>query len=79
MDAAYLESTAQGWWNWSNGVINVFLAHFKPVNTNQLMKLSIQAYLSTVADHVLFIATTYPASNDYYRHAKAPSHLKLVS
>ena len=77
MDPTCLLALCSGWWQWCNGVGNVFLGLLIPINHS----LNATAYLSTVADHVHpFTATMYHSSNGYYQHDNAPCHkAKVVS
>jgi len=59
---------------WCNGVGNVFLAHFCPVEPIGLC-LNATAYLSIVSDHVQpFIATMYRSSDGYFQQDNALCH-----
>ncbi len=59
-------------WRWGcNGVGDIFLAHFVPIEHC----LNATAYLSIVADHVHpFMTTVHPSSDGYFQQDNAPCH-----
>ncbi len=74
-DPSCLVSTVQAPGLVCNGVGDIFLAHFVPIEPC----LNATVYLSIVADHVHpFMTTVYPSSDGYFQQDNAPCHTAQI-